>query len=80
MQRVNQRTNNLLGENIKRLRLEKNMRNRDVVAQLQLQGLEIYAATYSKVESGANNPSVDLLIALTKVFECDFNEFFKELE
>ena len=79
MQRVNQRENNLLGKNIKRLRLEKNMKNKDMLAQLQLRGLEIYTSTYSKVEAGANNPSVDLLIALTDIFECDFNEFFKEI-
>lgn len=77
MDRVNQRTNNLLGRNIKRLRLENNYRNKDVIVQLQLRGLEIYTSTYSKIEAGANNPSVDLLIALTEIFQCDFNEFFK---
>ena len=77
MDRVNQRTNNLLGKNIKRLRLENKYRNKDIIAQLQLRGLEIYTSTYSKVEAGANNPSVDLLIALTEIFGCDFNEFFK---
>ena len=77
MDRVNQRTNNLLGKKIKRLRLENNYRNKDIIAQLQLKGLEIYTSTYSKVEAGANNPSVDLLIALTEIYNCDFNEFFK---
>ena len=27
--------------------------------------------------NGYNNPTVDMLVALTKIFECDFNEFFK---
>ena len=80
MQRVNQRTNNLLGKNIKRLRLMKNLKNKDIITQLQLKGIEIYTSTYSKVEAGANNPSVDLLIALTEILECDFNEFFKEIK
>ena len=80
MQRVNQRTNNLLGKNIKRLRLKKNLKNKDIITQLQLKGIEIYTSTYSKVEAGANNPSVDLLIALTEILECDFNEFFKEIK
>ena len=31
----------------------------------------------SKVENGYNNPSVDLLIALTDILECDFNSFFE---
>lgn len=78
MDRVNQRTNHLLGENIKRLRLAKNIRNKDIVAQLQLRGVEISTGTYSKVEMGINNPSVDLLIELTDILDCDFNAFFKQ--
>lgn len=78
MERVNQRTNHLLGTNIKKLRIQKGLRNRDIVAQLQLRGVEISTGTYSKVEMGLNNPSVDLLIALTDILECDFNAFFEE--
>jgi len=78
MDRVNQRTNHLLGENIRRLRLAKNIRNKDIVAQLQLRGVEISTGTYSKVEMGLNNPSVDLLIELTDILDCDFNAFFKQ--
>lgn len=77
MERVNQRTNHLLGTNIKKLRIQKGLRNKDIVAQLQLRGLEISTGTYSKVEMGLNNPSVDLLIALTDVLGCDFNAFFE---
>lgn len=76
MERINQRTNNLLGTNIKRLRLENGLRNKDIVAQLQLHEVEITTGTYSKVEMGLNNPSVDLLIALTQILHCDFNAFF----
>ncbi len=77
MDRVNQRTNHLLGNNIKRLRLEHKLRNIDIVTQLQIRGVSISTSTYCKVENGDNNPSVDLLIALTDIFKCDFNEFFK---
>lgn len=77
MNRVNQRTNNLLGQNIKRLRIEKGLRNKDMVAQLGTKEVDISTGTYSKVEMGLNNPSVDMLIALTEIFRCDFNELFK---
>ncbi|MCI8556321.1 MAG: helix-turn-helix transcriptional regulator [Lachnospiraceae bacterium] len=79
MDRVNQRTNHLLGENIKKLRIQKGMRNKDIVSQLQLLGVDISTGTYSKVEAGLNNPSVDMLIALTQILECDFNAFFQEI-
>ena len=75
-QRINQRTNNLVGTNIKKLRLKRNLRNTDIVAKLQLEGVEITTSTYSKVEKGTNNPSVDLLIALADILQCDFNAFF----
>ena len=78
MDRINQRTNHLLGDSIKRLRLEHGFRNRDIITQLQLEAVEISASTYSKVEMGINNPSVDLLIALAKIYKCDYNEFFKQ--
>ena len=78
MERVNQRTNHLLGTNIRKLRMERNLRNKDVVAQLQLRNVEISTGTYSKVELGFNNPTVDMLIALTDIFHCDFNAFFQQ--
>ena len=80
MERVNQRTNHLLGENIRALRLQRGIRNKDIVARLQVMGVEISTGTYSKVEMGLNNPSVDLLIALTEILDCDFNAFFKSFE
>lgn len=80
MDRVNQRENHLLGENIKRLRLEHNLRNCDVLAQLQLRGVDIARSTYSKIEMRLNNPTVDLLIALADFYQVSFDEFFKKLE
>ena len=41
MERINQRTNHLVGTNIKRLRVEHKLRNRDIVAKLQIEGVEM---------------------------------------
>ena len=73
MERINQRTNPIVGTNIRKLRKLNNLRN---VAKLQLHGVGIASGTFSKVEAGRNNPSVDLLIALTEILNCDFNAFF----
>ena len=75
-ERINQHKNPLVGKNIKRLRFEKNMKSTEVIALLQLRGIAINIGTYSKIENGRNNPTVDLLIALTDIFSCDFNSFF----
>ena len=63
-ERINQHLNPLVGNNIRRLRKERGLKATEVIAKLQL-------------ENGYNNPTVDMLVALTKIFECDFNEFFK---
>lgn len=80
MERVNQRTNHLVGTNLRKLRKQNNLRNRDVVAQLQVMGLNISSAILSKVECGTNNPSVDMLIALSEIYHCDFNAFFEPID
>lgn len=80
MERVNQRENHLLGSNIRKLREAKGLRNKDVLAQLQLRGIDIARSTYSKMELGINNPTVDVLIALTEILDCDFNAFFQQNE
>lgn len=76
-ERINQRQNHLVGSNIKRLRVERGLRNYDVICQLQLRGIDISSSTYSKVESGKNNPTVDTIRALAEIYQCEYEEFFK---
>lgn len=77
-ERINQCKNPLVGRNIKRLRFENNMKSVEVITQLQLRGIDMNIGSYSKIENGRNNPTVDLLIALTDIFLCDFNSFFEQ--
>lgn len=77
-ERINQHQNPLVGTNIRRLRKERKLKAIDVIAKLQLMGVSVTTGIFSKVENGYNNPTVDMLIALTEIFNCDFNEFFKQ--
>lgn len=77
-ERINQHLNPIVGSNIRRLRKERNLKAVDVIAKLQCENINVTTGIFSKVENGRNNPSVDMLIALTKIYKCDFNEFFKE--
>ena len=72
-ERINQHLHPLVGSNIRRLRKEQGLKATEVIAKLQCDGINV-----SKVENGYNNPTVDMLIGLTKIFNCDFNEFFKQ--
>lgn len=76
-ERINQNKNPIIGKNIRRLRKERNMKATEVIAKLQLKDIYVTTGIFSKVENGYNNPTVDMLIELTEIFDCDFNEFFK---
>jgi len=78
-ERINQAKNPIIGRNIKRMRKERHLRNVDVVTRLQLKGIEVSTSTLSKIERGYSNPPVNVLIALTEIFQCDFNAFFQEI-
>lgn len=77
-ERINQHLNPIVGTNIRRLRKERNLKATEVIAQLQCEGIYVTTGIFSKVEHGLNNPTVDMLIKLTEIFKCDFNEFFKQ--
>ena len=65
-----------IGQNIKKIRKERGLKQTDVIAKMQLLGIEISVYSYSKIENGKQNPTVSLLVGLTEVFGCDFNGLF----
>jgi len=72
-ERVRQGTPPIIGWNIRRLR------NAGLVAKLQLEGIPISTSTLSKIEQGACNPTTEQLIALQKILDCDYSDFFQPL-
>ena len=74
-ERVNQTHMGIIGSNIKKMRVEKGLRASDVIAKLQLLNISISSTSFSKIEHGVTNPSVALLVGLTRVLNCDFNDF-----
>lgn len=79
-ERINQHLNPIIGSNIKRLRTERNMKSTEVIAKLQLKNVNVTSGIFSKVENGRNNPTVDMLIALTEIFNINYDEFFKKID
>ncbi len=65
-----------IGKNIKNLREKKKLSQADVLARLQLMGVQISVYSFSKIENGRQNPTVSLLSALTEILGCDYNAFF----
>ncbi|MFI3214701.1 MAG: helix-turn-helix transcriptional regulator [Eubacteriales bacterium] len=65
-----------IGSNIRNLRNACNLTQEQVVAQLQLRNLPTSRSTYSQIESGTYNIRISELIALTDIFNTDFNTIF----
>ena len=69
-----------IGHNIQRLRRGTNMTQDQVIAQLQLMGIEISKSTYAKLETNRMNIKVSELVALAKILDCEVGDFFKDLK
>ena len=69
-----------IGYNIQRLRRKVNMTQDQVVAHLQLMGIEISKSTYAKLETNRMNIKVSELVALAKILDCEVGDFFKDLK
>lgn len=68
-----------IGQNIRRLRKISKMTQDQVVAQMQLMGIEISKSTYAKIETNRMNIKVSELMALKIIFNVEINEFFDNL-
>lgn len=69
-----------LGANIRSLRLEHNMTQKQVVTEMQLMGIDISREIYSQIECNLHDIKVEQLLALCKIFECDMNAIFQNVE
>lgn len=65
-----------IGENIKRYRELKEIKQTDIVKQLQLVGIDISIYSYNRIEKGTQNPTVSFLLAMCKLLDCDMNDIF----
>lgn len=65
-----------IGKNIARLRKSMNIRQTDMVAKLQLKGVNISVYSYNRIEKGTQNPTVSFLYACCLILNCGMNTLF----
>lgn len=68
-----------IGQNISRIRKEHGMTQDQVIARLNLMGIDISKSTYAKLETNRMNIKVSELVALSLILDVDFNAFFQNL-
>ncbi len=65
-----------IGANIREQREKLKIRQIDMVAKLQLEGINISIYSYNRIEKGTQNPTISFLYACCKIFHCDMNMIF----
>ncbi len=69
-----------MGDNLRKLRLEHDISQEKLCAELQRRGCDIGRSTYAKYEAGELNIRVSVLIELRKIYECSYDDFFAGLD
>jgi len=80
MQKLKQDKDVGIGENLRKLRSQKGYTQVDVVAKLELYGINVSRVTYNKMEHNYYPIRINELLALKMIYECEFYEFFDGLE
>lgn len=65
-----------IGKNIAKIRKAMNIKQTDMVARLQTNGVDISIYSYNRIEKGTQNPTVSLLYACCHILNCDMNRIF----
>ncbi len=69
-----------MGDNLRKLRLEHDISQEKLCAELQRRGCDISRSTYAKYEAGELNIRASVLIELKKIYKCSYDDFFAGLE
>lgn len=65
-----------IGGNIATIRKAMNLKQTDMVAKLQTNGVDISIYSYNRIEKGTQNPTVSFLLACCHILKCDMNKIF----
>ena len=68
-----------IGGNIQKIRYSRKLTQDQVIAKMNLMGIQISKSTYAKLETNRMNIKVSERVAMKEIFECEFNDFFEEL-
>ena len=68
-----------IGGNIQKIRYSRKLTQDQVIAKMNLMGIQISKSTYAKLETNRMNIKVSELVAMKEICECEFNDFFEEL-
>lgn len=65
-----------LGQNLRELRMERNLSQEQVSAQMQVRGCDVTRSAYAKIEVGQRHIYPDELKALKEIFAVSYETLF----
>ena len=74
--RIIQVNNIDIGRNIAKMRKAMNIKQTEMVARLQTNGVDISIYSYNRIEKGTQKPTVLFLYACCRILDCDMNTIF----
>ena len=74
------RRDRCIGDNLGRLRALSGLSQEKLCAELQRRGCDIGRSTYAKYEAGELNIRASVIIALRKIYNCTYDDFFLGLD
>ena len=69
---------NLIGKNVERMRKEKGIKQKDFIARLQVEGLDINPTSYSKLEGQVRSATDKEIFVIAKILNVKMEELFSE--
>ena len=69
-----------MGDNLRKLRLDHDISQEKLCAELQRRGCDIGRSTYAKYEAGELNIRASVIIELKKFYNCTYDDFFEGLD
>ena len=69
-----------MGGNLRKLRLDHDISQEKLCAELQRRGCDIGRSTYAKYEAGELNIRASVIIELKKIYKCSYDDFFEGLD
>ena len=69
-----------MGDNLRKLRLDHDISQEKLCAELQRRGCDIGRSTYAKYEAGELNIKASVIVELKKYYNCSYDDFFEGLD
>ena len=73
-------TCNMVGQNIERLRKEKGIKQKDLIAKMQTMGFDINPTSYSKLEGQVRLATDKEIYAIAKIVEVQMEKLFENTD